>query len=98
MPDISGITPSFHEYLTLQIPQNEFSKKLSYIAQKVNKANPYKKKLTSENQDPVDSNKKHIRLFPMPLSIFQDYPINATFVETSEHTYIATESETSEQF
>lgn len=34
----------------------------------------------------------------MPLVIFDNYPINATFVEKSEHLCTASEGETSDQF
>ena len=60
-------------------------------------SNLIKRKLTEENQDPIEKS-NHVELFELPSSIFKDFPINDTFVETSEHNCIATEAETSDQF
>ena len=87
MPDVSGIIPRFDQY----------SKKINKVSQQIVVSNLYNRKITKENQDPINKS-NYVKLFPMPLSIFKDFPVNSVFTETSEHKCIATEAETSDQF
>ena len=78
-----------------QVPQNEISKKISMISQKVA---PLKfHKLNAFNQEAVDK-EKQTKLFPVPMTIFVDFPVNSTFVEKSQHSYIASKGDTSDEF
>ena len=70
---------------------------MSAVSQSIVVANPNNRKLTKENQDPIQKT-NHVKLFPMPLSIFKDFPVNSVFTETSEHNCIASEAEMSDQF
>ena len=53
MPDMTAIVPRFNQFSTLAVLNNEYSKKMSATSQALVVANPNKRKLTSENQDPI---------------------------------------------
>ena len=53
------------------------------------------RKLNAFNQEPVDK-EKQTKLFPVPMTIFVDFPINSTFVEKSQYSCIASKGDTSD--
>ena len=56
-----------------------------------------KKKAIAKNQDPVNET-KYNKLFPMPLSIFLEFPVNLTFIERVHPMCVASEAATLQQF
>lgn len=57
-----------------EIRQNVYAHELAKTAEALKDF----KKTTAYNQQPIDLGKH--KLFPMPLSIFTDFPVNSTFV------------------
>ena len=89
MPDVSGVIRPMNE-----IAQNAHSYELAKTDKKLKDA---RKPLTAINQEPIDAS-NHVKLFPMPLSIFKKYPVNSMFVEKVYHECIASKPPTSDQF